>query len=243
MTCPKCQFQNPEETLVCQNCNSSVSKKKNWWKKRFGKKVFLYSTILIVLVTAGFLSFRFLGISKTLKCRPVKVNIIKVNRNIEPQQGVPPQVWKGITLGNTTIQDAKNILKDQITNTETAAGKTMLYLGKDRHGVFLPSILIDSDGTVEKMFTIEPPLGYNKSQLVAEYGEPEGVVFGYPRYAPDVMSNDTFIYSSRGLAVAVSRIVDAVDYFDYFEPMSMEKFIITLGKEYERSISKCDNVL
>lgn len=33
MTCPKCQFQNQEETLVCQNCKEPLHRRKfNFWK-------------------------------------------------------------------------------------------------------------------------------------------------------------------------------------------------------------------
>lgn len=36
MTCPKCQFQNPEETLVCQNCKEPLHRRKfNFWKIGF----------------------------------------------------------------------------------------------------------------------------------------------------------------------------------------------------------------
>jgi hypothetical protein len=219
-------------------------------KKRSSKKVFFFIIVPIVLVIAGFLLFRFLGISERLKCRVEKINIIKVNRNVEPKPGVLPPVWKGIIPGKTTIQEVENILKDQITRRQTAAGVTMLYLEKEKHGFFVPSVLIDRDGTVEEIFTTEPSRGYSKNQLVIKYGEPEGEVSIYESPDVHIIDNDILIYSSKGLIASVDHSLDSgasvdhssddVEYFNYFEPMSIEKFKKTLGKQYERSISSCD---
>ena len=50
MTCPKCNFQNPEGTLVCQNCKTSLSRKKNVWKVGFFIEFFLLVLFVVLIV-------------------------------------------------------------------------------------------------------------------------------------------------------------------------------------------------
>lgn len=205
-------------------------------KKRFGKKLFFFSIVSIVLMFAGFLSFQYFGIFEWLKCRPVRVNI-KVNKNVEPAPDVVPPIWKGITPGKTTIQEAEVILKDQITERQTRAGKTIFYLYNEKHGFFLPSVLIDRNGKVEKISTVQPPPSYSKKQLVTDHGKPEGeAVSGFDYHG---ISVDTFIYSSKGILASFDPLTGTVLYLSYFKPMSVEKFRKSLWKGYERSIPSC----
>lgn len=52
MTCPKCNSQNSEETLVCQNCKESLHGRKfNFWKIGFVIELF-FIVLLVVLISA-----------------------------------------------------------------------------------------------------------------------------------------------------------------------------------------------
>lgn len=51
MTCPKCNFQNPENELICKNCKSPLLRKKNRWKIGFFIELF-FIVLLVVLISA-----------------------------------------------------------------------------------------------------------------------------------------------------------------------------------------------
>lgn len=93
MTCPKCNFQNPEETLVCQNCKTSLSRKKNWWK--------IGLAILIVVAVGIYV----LGKYTKKNSYPIKPTIDKVEFVYTSPTPPPPIIVKiGDTLDYRNLQ-------------------------------------------------------------------------------------------------------------------------------------------
>lgn len=102
MTCPKCNFQNPEETLICQNCKEPLHGGEfNFWKIGFFIELILF-ILLFGLVTNNY-SKKNVNNIFSVKEKPIDVQPISKTQE-ETKDYIHPKIESYAKYSNSNLK-------------------------------------------------------------------------------------------------------------------------------------------
>lgn len=148
-------------------------------------------------------------------------------QEVTPQQPTKTAIWQGIVPGQTTIEqlaqiaklkgyDLKSVSKNQITIESE--------LGGPPHEVTIQGQVV---GLIKQQVFGEEKL----DTFITQYSQPEGEFWGPHQEA----GFKTYVFPKNGFAVVAGPEEGLVAEVWYFTPNTLERFLITWGKELTSS--------
>lgn len=144
-----------------------------------------------------------------------------------------PSSYKGIKPGITTKEEVINKLGQPKRVLNNESKEFLIFDSVDKT---LPNTLLVDKGKVKLVGEHIPSSRMlNLSDAMKKYGPPEKVMFNHYDF-----NTRTYIFASQGVAVIANVNYGTVYEISYFEPISIEAYLSSWGKELSETVERAD---